>query len=172
MAIAEITAALTGIKAAKNLVKSFSSLSSEVEIKSKSSELLNIIVGLQEQILSMQSKHGELLQSKNELEKQLVNIESWEKEKAQYELKEICPGVFVYASKQDNNSTQPSHWLCTNCYNNEKKSILQYDSFVSDGTHYLCPNCKNEICKTSKKNTSLTDYNPHSSGGSNSWMGA
>ncbi len=171
MAIAEITAALNGIKAAKDLVKSFSSLSSEVELKSKSSELLSVIVGLQEQILSMQSKYSELLQSKDELQKQLGNIESWEKEKAQYELKEICPGVFVYAPKQDNNSAQPSHWLCTNCYNNEKKSILQFNRFDSDGTHYLCPNCKDKICDISKKDTSLTDYNPNSGGGPNSWMG-
>ena len=77
MAIAEITAALTSIKIAKDMVKGIASLDSDIAIKSKSSELLNVIVELQEHILSMQSQYSELLQSENNLKKKLAELESW-----------------------------------------------------------------------------------------------
>jgi len=72
------------------------SLDSDIAIKSDSAKLLSVIVDLQEHILSMQSKYSELLQSENDLKKKLVEIESWDKEKSNYELTEISHSVHVF----------------------------------------------------------------------------
>jgi len=150
------------------------SLDSDIAIKSDSAKLLSVIVDLQEHILSMPSKYSELLQSENDLKKKLVEIESWDKEKSNYELTEISHSVFVFSSKKCGDSSSPSHWLCANCYHENHKSILQFDHSNGVGSHYICHKCKSEICVHSKEYLSSykEDFGPRSGGGPNSWMGS
>jgi len=142
MALAEITAILSGIKTITDFVKSVSSLSPDVAIKEKTSELLGIIVDLQNNILLMQSEYSKLLKSKDDFEKELIELKDWEKTKSQYKLKKIAPGTFAYSYEDSHDSEDPPHWLCANCYHNGKKSILQ---FSTKAFFYFCPKCKTEI---------------------------
>lgn len=174
MAIAEITAIITSLKNVTDIVKELINLKSDSTIKEKSTELLNIIVTLQEYVLSLQTKHSELLQSKNDLEKKLIDIESWEKEKAKYELAEISPHVFVFSTKKNDDSSQKPHWLCANCYNDNKKSILQFTRSDGSGSHYTCHKCKSIITKYSEEYLALHKQKrswPITSNGSSGWMG-
>ena len=84
-----------------------------------------------------------------------MELETWNKEKLNYKLTEICSGVFVYSYQKTIDSTDPEHWLCANCYNKSKKSIIQLKYKTSSGTYYICNQCKTEICDHSKKDTSL-----------------
>jgi hypothetical protein len=145
MVITEISAALTTIKVAKDLIKGISSLNADVAIKEKTVDLLGTIVDLQEHILSMQSKYGELLKSKSDLEEKLKQHEEWLITKSGYTLNEVATGVFVYCSKESKDATEPKHWLCANCFSNEKKSILQLSKYDGSGQHYSCPGCKTDI---------------------------
>ena len=111
----------------------------EVEAKQIAIDLQGYILSLQNDLLSMQSEQNNLLQIKNDLEKKLIEYENWDKIKSQYELKEITSGFFVYSPKQDSNLADPNHWLCTECFNNNKKSILQRKRSA-----YFCPKCKTE----------------------------
>ena len=145
IAISEITATLSGIKKAIGVVKSLTSLDSHIALKSKTSELLSIIVDLHDRISSIQSQYDELLNTKNDLEKKLMEIEKWVEEKAKYKLTEISPGVFVFLSKEVDRSITPSHWLCAHCYENRQKSILQLHNHSAAGKTFKCPSCKNVI---------------------------
>jgi hypothetical protein len=111
----------------------------DTEARQVAIELQGVILSLQNELLSMQSEHNELLKTKNELEKELMNFKDWEKTKSQYELKELIPGMFVYSYKKSDGASEPPHWLCTNCYNDGKKSILQLST---SSFHYFCPKCK------------------------------
>ncbi len=155
MAFTETTAILSALKTLKDIIKSFSSLSSDVAIKEKTSELLGIIVDLQGDILLMQSEYGELLKSKNDLEKELIELKDWEKTKSQYKLKKIASGTFVYSYEDSHDSKDPPHWLCANCYHNGKKSILQ---FSTKAFFYFCPKCKTEIHHPNGKSVGIDSF--------------
>ncbi|MFA5804713.1 MAG: hypothetical protein WC879_08710 [Melioribacteraceae bacterium] len=122
----EITTALASLKAASDIIKGFNSLQVDVAVKEKSSELFNIIITLQSNILSMQSEYGELLESKNNIEKELVELKKLVSDKSNYELVQIDTGIFAYTQKSDSNAGNPKHYLCQNCFDNKNyKSILQ-----------------------------------------------
>jgi hypothetical protein len=84
------------------------------------------------------------LRSKDELEKKLIEQENWHNERARYHLKKVGGGVFVYALKESNATTEPAHWLCAHCYEEQKKSILQRNPYPT----WLCPRCKTKIVIT------------------------
>ena len=142
MVLPEINTGLLILKTFKDLIKGVSSLSSDAVIKEKTSEIFGIIVDLQEYIFSMQSKYSELVKSKNDLEKKLIKLKKWEKTKSQYQLKEIARGTFVYSYKKSDEHSDPHHWLCTNCYEEGKKSILQIST---SKFCYICPKCETKI---------------------------
>lgn len=144
-------AMITGIKTAIDLASAIKTISDDVELKSKTSDLYNTIIALQTGIMEMQAQNSSLLQENNSLSKKLMKIETWENEKSKYLLREICTQVFVYESKSTDTNTDPNHWLCAQCYNKGVKSILQLRTKNPSGSYYICHNCNSEICDHSNK---------------------
>ncbi|MDP2363371.1 MAG: hypothetical protein Q8M94_06330, partial [Ignavibacteria bacterium] len=68
MTLPEISAAIQSIKIGIKIAKGFSDLKTEYEIKAATSELLDSIIDVQNNLLSIQSSYGEILDSKSELE--------------------------------------------------------------------------------------------------------
>lgn len=144
--IAEISSLISSSKAAYDIAKGIISLKAEVERNQSISDLLNIILSVQSDALAMQSKYQDLLQEKNNLEKKLMDFEKWSETESQYDLQEIVCGVFVYVYKKTDNSKDPVHWLCTNCWQDKIKSIIQCDNpNYSRNRIYTCPKCKYAI---------------------------
>ena len=140
MVINEISMALTSFKSAIEIIKSISNKTKDINFKNKIIELQNLI-------LSLQSEYSTLLDIKNQLEKKLVEYENWDKTESQYQLKEITPGIRVYSSKEDSGLSDSDHWLCPNCFNDRKKSILQLERDEGKlGQYYICPKCKTRLC--------------------------
>jgi hypothetical protein len=145
--INEISIALTSLKAASDIIKGFNSLQLDVAVKEKSSELFNIIISLQSNILSMQSEYSDVLRIKGEIENELLQLKEWNSSKDKYMLKEIAPHVLTYVYKNQEYSASDKHWLCANCFDNfHKESIYQIKKSGNYPDHiYYCPLCKNEI---------------------------
>jgi len=150
MAITAVASAVGAIKTATDIVKTILAMNTDAAINEKVAELQSVILSLQSHTLSMQAEYSDLLKVKDKLEKELMECKDWEKTKEQYELKEVESGVFVYSCKQGDNLPEPEHWLCTNCYKDKKKSILQHDCFKAIG-RYFCPECKAIIHVSSKR---------------------
>lgn len=144
--IETVQAAITSLKTVIEITKFINSNENDEKLKERTKELINTIINLQHQMLSIQSDHGKLLQDNDNMRKKLMKLEAWDKEKSNYKLTEICPGVFVYSYKKTNDNTDPEHWLCQKCYNHNKKSILQFDGQSVAGNIYICHECNNEIC--------------------------
>ena len=70
--IQEITVALSALKAATEIVKGISSLKTEVEIKSKTSELLGNIIDLQGAMLALQAHVSDLQEENAKLKQQIA----------------------------------------------------------------------------------------------------
>ena len=141
----KITAAVSSIKAAKELATAISAISKDVAVNDKAIELQNFILSIQTDMLVMQEKVGELLDSKRNLEQKLVELENWEKTKSQYNFTEISKGSFVYAPVLTQQSGEPMHWLCANCFKSKNETILQREWERSSEDKYACPRCKSSI---------------------------
>jgi hypothetical protein len=96
-------------------------------------------------MLSLQSQYQILLTENEELKKELIEVETWDEETKSYNLAEITTGVFAYAFKGNESQNIPPHLLCTHCFQNRKKSIIQLDEKSINGASYSCPRCKTII---------------------------
>jgi hypothetical protein len=145
MPAAEIVTLITSVKSAYEIAKGISSLKAEVERNQAIAKILEILLSAQADALSMREDYQELLQSKEELSKKLREFEQWQQIESQYKLEEIHRGVYVYTTKNPEALGQPKHWLCANCWQEKKKSILQANYHHESGAKYTCPRCKTEI---------------------------
>ena len=105
----------------------------------------NIIIQLQTSIMAVQNQNSSLLRDKDELEKQLVAMKNWEVEKQRYTLTAIWDGAMAYALKESMRGGEPAHWLCTNCFRDGKKSILNETVNAKNFHSASCPVCKSSL---------------------------
>jgi rubrerythrin len=145
MPIAEITSLIGSVKTAYDIAKGISNLKAEVERNQAVAEILKILLAVQADALSMQGQYQKLLQSKDELAEKLAEFEQWQKTESQYELQEVHRGIFVYSPKNPDQLKEPKHWLCANCWQERKKSVLQADYHHESAAAYTCPRCKTTI---------------------------
>lgn len=136
----DVGPALTAIAAIVELSKAVANAKIDNEVKQKATELNDSILTLQGTLFSLQSENQELLKIKNEFEAKLINLANWQQEAQRYKLCELCSGVLVYALKEDHQDSEPMHYICPNCYENNRKSILQSRGMGYDGTEYVCKN--------------------------------
>ena len=115
------------------------------------------VIELQEKILAAREQQSALLEQISDLEKQVAGFEKWETEKKRYYLQEIYPGNFAYAINENARGAEPTHLICTTCYEGGKKSILQKSSAV----HLSCPVCNSKI--------QFKDLSPSSPQGRATW---
>ena len=112
--LAEAAMGISAIQTALNLVKGMKNLDTAVAINSA-------VIELQENILSAQSAQAALIERISTLEKEVAGFERWDAEKERYELKEIFPGSFARAIKENARGSEPAHLICTTCYEDRKK---------------------------------------------------
>lgn len=142
----EPTTLLSSIKTVIDITKSISKLSKkDSPIDDKARELTQTIIDTQGQILTMYAEYQKVLQSNHDITQKLMEIENWEKEKTKYKLVEISKGVVIYAFDSSQNPSIPSHYICKNCYNEQKASILDPVFIQDEGSQYICPRCKTVI---------------------------
>jgi hypothetical protein len=141
----EIPTALATIQTVKNLVKSVIDSKTASALREQAIESQFAIMELQTTLLNMQSQYQSLLQEKDELKKQLAEIENWGTESAKYVLQDLGDGIFVYSQRPEYNALTPAHWLCTHCYENKQKSVLIRTGNDSKGIVFLCFRCQNSI---------------------------
>jgi hypothetical protein len=140
---AEIATAVSSVKTISDLTSLILKSKITDAVRENSIELQSAVIALQTAIVGIQAQNQELLNENNRLKQQLIDLKKWETDAAEYELKEVAPGVFAYAFKSTPKSTSPPHWLCANCYEKKEKSILQQGRKSGPlGTPLDCPRCK------------------------------
>ena len=141
----ELTQAMSSIKAITDLTVLMGKVKTDSAIREKAIELQSIILTLQSALTTIHIQYDTLLAEKDSLKQQLMNFENWETEKTKYQLVEVGAGAFVYTISPAQQSTEPKYWLCTQCYENRKKSILQRTEKQWDAYKYQCPICHSFI---------------------------
>lgn len=140
-----INAAFTGFKTAVDIIKKLIELKAFADHQVLLADLTGAVISAQGATLQFQAENAALISEKTNLEKELLRLKTWEAEKQRYELKEVGRNVFAYVLKESMRGGEPIHWICTNCYNDNVKSILQdFGTEIRD-----CPRCKHRICPSS-----------------------
>ncbi len=75
-----------------------------------------------------------------------MQFNQWKTTKSCYDLVETKSGVFIYVPNDSHPNPNPTHYLCTNCFNKSIISILQLIMDYGTGfCDYQCPDCKMKI---------------------------
>ena len=147
----------TSAKVAYDIAKGINALKTSVERDEAVAKILEVLLSVQHDALSMQKEQSLLLTEKDNLIKKISEFEKWSEIESQYELKELTAGVPVYSYKTTDKETQPPHLLCANCFNKKQKGHYIKSEIEFDGTHYKCLNCDKEIIDYSHKKP-IPDY--------------
>jgi hypothetical protein len=143
----ELFGFITAVGHVTNVAKTFFQAHSEAERDAVRLEFHSAILDIEAKISDVQTRYQTLLESNENLKKQLADHDDWEKECVRYSLKSPGSGSFVYALNPDQKSNEPPHWICTNCYSERRKSVLQHASMETgdSGRFWQCPKCKSKI---------------------------
>jgi hypothetical protein len=145
MDIASLQAAWTGLSAAGTIAKGLVNLNTMAEVQAKAIELNDKIIAAQNSMFAAQATQAELIANISELEKELVRVKAWERQKQRYKLISPWPGRAVYALKESMSEGEPPHWICANCYENGKRSILQARHQRGQWASIECQSCMSQI---------------------------
>ena len=88
----------------------------------------------------------------------------WAAEQERYTLHAVDSGAFAYALKPGVEATEPPHWLCPQCFHQQRKSILQFDSQPpirpgqrrGDYRRWVCSACEHALMVEHTKNPANT----------------
>ena len=108
-------------------------------------EFQRVIIQLQSSIAAIQNQNASLLRDKDDLEKQIVGMKNWDAEKQRYALVTVFDGIVVYALKESVSQGETPHHLCTNCFNNGKKSFLNTIDGARGFSMLACSVCKSQL---------------------------
>jgi hypothetical protein len=134
-----------------SLVKALNAANTQAAINEIKLDLQERIFEAREALTAARETQTASLERIRDLEQQIVQLKEWEADKQRYELKQVAPGAFVYALKESMKGAEPEHWLCANCYQQRRKSILQKiagsqtQTLLSIPTQYECAACKAKI---------------------------
>jgi hypothetical protein len=143
MMIAEITAAVQSLRVLGDLIQANHTFRNFNELVTAVYEVNAKLLAVQSVALESQEKQATFTQRIGELEKEIVKLKDWNREAERYQLTEVARGVFTYLLKPGMEQSEPAHMLCTNCFTQKEKSVLQADSPGRKSTTHRCPRCKN-----------------------------
>ena len=148
--ITALAAALSSLKAAKDIAEAMIGLRDGAAFQAKLLEFQSKLIDANNAAFAAQDERAALLQRIRDLEEKVAGFERWETEKQRYELKDFG-GAFAYALKPEAQGTEPPHNICANCYQDHKKSILQRMPSNNARTHlgikpmHHCPSCNANV---------------------------
>jgi hypothetical protein len=142
----EIASVFASAKIAYDIAKGINSLNSDVEIKQAVSKVLETLLSVQSDALTKQQELSLFIKEKDNLEKKLMEFENWEKTASQYKLVSMGIGNLVYVTNDVSQSTVPKHYICPNCYEKRKRSILQP---TRDDDYWFNTKCLEHDCNFS-----------------------
>jgi hypothetical protein len=96
-----------------------------------------------------------------DLEKQVVAFEDWKAEKQRYEMKDFGGGTIAYSLKPEMANGEPPHRLCSACYQQGKKGILQpigMNAYRQEGVR--CADCGKEFALGQRVERNLNARSP------------
>ncbi|MDO9370027.1 MAG: hypothetical protein Q7T68_15785 [Sphingopyxis sp.] len=145
--LAEISAGIGSLKALKDVVQGLNAANVQAQINEVKISLQEGILQAYEALLAAQERETASLTRMRDLEQEIVGLKDWSAERKRYQLVDAYRGAFTYMPKRGMENGQPAHWLCTNCFEQGRKSFLQNKGLTRGTTEvvYGCDNCKGSL---------------------------
>lgn len=144
--IAEISAGLGGLKAAKDILQAMHGMQTAAQINEVKLTLQGLLLDAQQGLFAAQEAQSAAAQRIAALEQEIVQLKDWEAQKKRYELKDAGQGSLAYALKEGVEPSEPPHWICPHCYEEGKRSPLKHEHLTVGRAETLtCHPCGYEI---------------------------
>lgn len=124
MDIGLLQGAIGSLKIAGEIAIAIGKERTMLNVQAKAVELHQIIISAQASAFAAQSEQSSLSKKVRELEEEIARVKAWDKQKQRYTLISPWQGAVTYALKKECANSEPAHWICTNCYEDGRKSIL------------------------------------------------
>ena len=145
MEIVSSAAIFAAIKSALGIAKDIKSLRTDQEVSDVRIALTDSILDLQERAAELHDALSAARGRIAELEQQIAEFDSWQEEKGRYTLKELGLGARVYVQRPEANGTQPPGEFCVHCFENGKRTMLQFAGHQDIHRILECPSCKSRV---------------------------
>ena len=146
MDLSAIQAALMSLKAATDISKSILDINSTIEIQGKVIELQAALLEAQTSAISATTAQIELQEKVRKLEEKIKSANEWGDQESRYSLVCLWGGpAQVYALKKLDSEGENPHFLCSNCFHNKRKVILNPMTIGTGWIFLACPSCKASI---------------------------
>jgi hypothetical protein len=135
MALAEIATGYSALKTAYEMAKGLKDINDRVALNAA-------VIELQEKILSAQEAASSAKDRLREFQETIEAFENWGIMAARYQLKDFGGSTFAYELVAEKANGDPMHRACPRCFENRKRSILQFEyKDSSQRDHYKCHTC-------------------------------
>lgn len=141
MDITTLQGVVSSLNTASNILKSIKDFRKIPDLRAKITELEAAVITAHESALSAQLAQSAMIDEIRNLKEKMAEMETWDTEKTRYQLKTLWEGAVVYALKESMKGVEPPHYICTNCYDSGRKSILNLQKKGSGFIEFVCPAC-------------------------------
>jgi hypothetical protein len=140
--VAEIAAAVTGIRSALDITKAMVGLRDAEAFRAKSIELQGVVLEALDKAIEARESYAAQNDRIRALEAEVARLKAWDAEKQRYDLKSIGQGAVAYVLKPDERGAETPHWLCPNCFAKGQKAFLQNTGKIERARLLIgCNNC-------------------------------
>ena len=140
--IDQLSAAYASAKAALDIAQGIQSLNTETKVNQAVIDIQRHVIDAQRGLMDAEQIHTGLLKKIEALEAEIMRMKDWSAEQERYELADTGQGSFAYRIKPGMENGEPPHWICPNCYQDGKKSIMKEEILPVGSAHVLaCHPC-------------------------------
>jgi hypothetical protein len=152
-----IAAALSALKGAKDVAEAMIGLRDTAAFQGKLLEFQSKLIDANNAAFAAQDERSAMLDRIRKLEQEVTNFKAWETRKEKYELKNVAWGAVAYMLKPETRGSEPPHWLCTQCFENQKASIMQPAPRLAETSLSNAPVVLTISRRTAQSRPGLTD---------------
>ena len=133
------------IAAAKLIGEIVAKFSKSSDITADIKQLNNELLMIQSHALSALNEAQFLVSRNRDLEAENAAFKEWRNEASQYSPMEISLGIFVHSRNDDMALMKSKQKLCSNCFNQGKKSLLQFQNVEVRERSLVCHRCNHTV---------------------------
>ncbi len=146
-------AAKTGVELLRNALGAKVARDVEAALVGVNEHLLRlqtIALGYQSEVARLSDAVREAAERERAQEKKLAELYAFDAEQAAHRLHQVAPGAFAYR-RQDapaegaEPNQQSDAWFCAQCFDQRRKSILQYAGYEAGDRLFRCAHCGGQI---------------------------
>jgi hypothetical protein len=125
------------LKTAYDLAKDLVNLHDTTVRQGRVAELQRQILDAQQSAIDANQERATLMETISQLRGKVAQLEAWNTEKQRYKKVEVATGVIAYTLKEGMENGEPIHYACTDCYSDNKISILKSETWDPGRSHVL-----------------------------------